>query len=305
MGRFIIRRVLWLILVLFVVLLITFILMHLVPGGPWDREKALAPQVIEALNKRYGLDRPLWSQFFTYIGGVIHGDLGISYSYSDRTVLSILVHGIPKTATLGILAFIFAEAIGIPFGVAAALKQNSVIDYASVTFATIFASIPGFVLGILLMVIFSVYLHWLPTSGWGSVQQIIMPVFCLAALPAAQSARITRASTLEVMRQDYVRTARSKGLLESTVRIRHILRNSLIPVVTVAGPELANLITGSFIIENLFAIPGVGRLFVQGIFARDYTLIMGGILFYAFTIAILNLVVDILYATIDPRIRYE
>jgi oligopeptide transport system permease protein len=305
MGRFIIRRVLWLILVLFVVLLITFILMHLVPGGPWDREKALAPQVIEALNKRYGLDRPLWSQFITYIGGVLHGDLGVSYSYSDRTVLSILVHGIPKTATLGILAFIFAEAIGIPFGVAAALKQNSIIDYASVTFATIFASIPGFVLGILLMVVFSVYLHWLPTSGWGSIQQIIMPVFCLAALPAAQSARITRASTLEVMRQDYVRTARSKGLMESTVRIRHILRNSLIPVVTVAGPELANLITGSFIIENLFAIPGVGRLFVQGIFARDYTLIMGGILFYAFTIAILNLVVDILYATIDPRIRYE
>jgi oligopeptide transport system permease protein len=305
MGRFIVRRVLWLLLVLFVVLLITFVLMHLVPGGPWDREKALAPKVIEALNKRYGLDQPLWSQFISYIWGVFHGDLGISYSYSDRTVTSILVHGIPKTATLGILAFIFAEAIGIPFGVAAALKQNSAIDYASVTFATIFASIPGFVLGILLMVIFSVVLHWLPTSGWGSFQQLIMPVFCLAALPAAQSARITRASTLDVMRQDYVRTARSKGLKESTVRIRHILRNSLIPVVTVAGPELANLITGSFIIENLFAIPGVGRLFVQGILARDYTLIMGGILFYAVTIAVLNLVVDILYATIDPRIRYE
>ena len=279
--------------------------MHLVPGGPWDREKALAPKVIEALNKRYGLDLPLWQQFANYVWGAVRGDLGISYSYSDRTVTSILAHGLPKTVTLGVLAFLLAQTIGIPFGVAAALKQNSAIDYASVLFATIFASIPGFVLGILLMVIFSVVLHWFPTSGWGTFQQIIMPVFCLAALPAAQSARITRASTLEVMRQDYVRTARSKGLLESTVRLRHIFRNSLIPVVTVAGPELANLITGSFIIENLFAIPGVGRIFVQGIFARDYALIMGGILFYAIIIAILNLVVDILYAAIDPRIRYE
>jgi oligopeptide transport system permease protein len=215
------------------------------------------------------------------------------------------MQGLPKTATLGLLAFILAQAIGIPFGVAAALKQNSAIDYASVLFSTIFASIPGFVLGILLMIFFSVILHWLPTSGWGSPQQIIMPVICLAALPAAQSARITRASTLDVMRQDYIRTARSKGLLENVVRIRHILRNSLIPVVTVAGPELANLITGSFIIENLFVIPGVGRMFVQGINARDYGLIMGAILFYALTIAILNLVVDILYASIDPRIRYD
>ena len=279
--------------------------MHLVPGGPWDREKALAPNVIEALNRRYGLDKALWEQFANYIWGAVRGDFGISYSYSDLTVTSLLRRGIPKTATLGVLAFIFAQAIGIPFGVAAALKQNSAVDYASVLFATIFASIPGFVLGILLMIIFSAFLHWLPTSGWGTIQQLIMPVFCLAALPAAQSARITRASTLEVMRQDYVRTARSKGLLESTVRIRHIFRNALIPVVTVAGPELANLITGSFIIENLFSIPGVGRMFVQGIFARDYSLIMGGILFYAITIAILNLIVDILYAAIDPRIRYE
>ena len=305
MAKYITRRVLWLLLVLLVVLLITFILMHLTPGGPWDREKALAPKVIEALNKRYGLDQPLWEQFAKYVWGVLHGDLGISYSYADRNVTSILLQGLPKTATLGILAFLLAQAIGIPFGMAAALKQNSLVDYSSVLFATIFASIPGFVLGILLMITFSVLLHWLPTSGWGSPLQIIMPVFCLAALPAAQSARITRASTLEVMRLDYVRTARSKGLAENVVRLRHIFRNSLIPVVTVAGPELANLITGSFIIENLFAIPGVGRLFVQGVFARDYSLIMGGILFYAFSIAILNLAVDILYAAIDPRIRYD
>jgi oligopeptide transport system permease protein len=305
MFRFIVRRILWLLLVLFVVLLITFILMHLVPGGPWDREKALSPRVIELLNRRYGLDKPLWEQFTNYLWGILHGDLGISYSYSDRNVTDILLRGLPKTATLGILAFILAQSIGIPFGMAAALKQNSTIDYISVMFATVFASIPGFVLGILLMILFSVTLHWLPTSGWGSVQQLIMPVFCLAALPAAQAARITRASTLDVMRQDYIRTARSKGLMENVVRIRHIFRNSLIPVVTVAGPELANLVTGSFIIENLFAIPGIGRLFVNGIASRDYSLIMGAILFYAFAIAILNLVVDILYAAIDPRIRYD
>lgn len=305
MFRYVVRRVLWLLLVLLVVLLITFILMHLTPGGPWDREKALAPKVIEALNKRYGLDLPLWQQFLNYVWSVVRGDLGISYSFADRSVTSILLQGLPKTATLGILAFLLAQAIGIPFGMAAALKQNTTTDYASVLFSTIFASIPGFVLGILLMIIFSVLLHWLPTSGWGSPLQIIMPVVCLAALPAAQSARITRASTLEVMRLDYVRTARSKGLAENVVRLRHIFRNSLIPVVTVAGPELANLLAGSFIIENLFAIPGVGRLFVQGVLARDYSLIMGGILFYAFSIAILNLVVDILYAAIDPRIRYD
>ncbi|MDP2918958.1 MAG: ABC transporter permease [Dehalococcoidia bacterium] len=305
MFKFIVRRILWLVLVLFVVSLITFTLMHLVPGGPWDREKQLAPQVVDALNKRYGLDKPLYEQFGNFLWGVVQGDLGVSYSFQGRGVTEILLKGLPRTAILGILAFILAQAVGIPFGMAAALKQNSTTDYASVIFSTIFASIPGFVLGILLMILFSVALHWLPTGGWGSPLQLIMPVICLAALPAAQSARITRASTLEVMRQDYVRTARSKGLPENVVRVRHIFRNSLIPVVTVAGPELANLITGSFIIENLFSIPGVGRLFVQGVFARDYGLIMGGVLFYAFAIAILNLVVDVLYAAIDPRIRFD
>jgi len=305
MLKFIIRRILWMSLVLFVVAFITFTLMHLVPGGPWDKEKKLAPQVVEALNRRYGLDKPLYEQFVNYIWGVVRGDLGVSYIYQDRKVTDILFQGLPKTATLGILAFLIAQTIGIPLGVAAALKQNSAVDYSSVLFSTLFASIPGFVLGILLMIIFSVVLHWLPTSGWGSWKQLIMPVICLAALPAAQVSRIARASTLEVMRQDYVRTARSKGLMENVVRIRHIFRNSLIPVVTVAGPELANLVTGSVIIESLFSIPGVGRLFVQGVFQRDYGLIMGGVLFYAFVIVVLNLVVDILYAAIDPRIRYD
>jgi oligopeptide transport system permease protein len=305
MTKFIIHRIFWLILVLLVVSFITFSLMHLVPGGPWDKEKTLAPQVVDALNKKYGLDKPFYAQFGDFLWGLLHGDLGISYSYQDRNVTQILLEGLPKTATLGVVAFLLAILIGIPFGMAAALKQNSIIDYMSVLFSTIFASIPGFVLGILLIIIFSVTLHWLPTGGWGSIRQVIMPAFALATLPAAFIARITRASTLEVLHQDYIRTAQAMGLKQRVILVRHVLRNALIPVTTVAGPELAFLISGSFIIENLFSIPGIGRLFVNGVFARDYGLIMGSILFYAFAVASINLVVDILYAVIDPRIRYD
>jgi oligopeptide transport system permease protein len=279
--------------------------MHLVPGGPWDQAKALAPQVVANLNKKYGLDQPFFIQFKNYIFNALQGNLGVSYVYQDRSVTAIIMSGLPISATLGIISFLLAVILGIPLGIAAALRQNSAVDYFAVTFATIFASIPNFVLGILLMVIFSVTLHWLPTSGWGSVRQIFMPAFALAALPAAYMARISRASMLDVIRQDYIRTARAKGLAERVVLVRHILRNAMIPVVTIAGPELAALVTGSFIIESLFSIPGIGRLFVQGVFQRDYGLIMGTVLFYAFAIAIINLAVDILYGMIDPRIRYD
>jgi oligopeptide transport system permease protein len=251
------------------------------------------------------LDKPFFAQFGDFLWNLLHGDLGVSYTLQDRSVTSIILEGLPKTATLGFTAFILAILIGVPFGMAAALKQNSWIDYLSVLFSTVFASIPGFVLGILLIIIFSVELHWLPTGGWGNIQKLIMPAFALATLPAAFIARITRASTLEVLRQDYVRTARAMGLKERIIMVRHILRNALIPVITVAGPELAFLISGSFIIENLFSIPGIGRMFVNGVFARDYGLIMGSVLFYAFAVALINLVVDIFYAVIDPRIRYD
>ena len=304
MGKYIIRRLFWMALVLFAVAFITFSLMHLVPGGPWDKEKSLSPQVVENLNRKYGLDQPFIVQFGNYIWNAVRGDLGVSYTYQDRGVTDIIMQGFPITASLGLISFALAIMIGIPLGVAAALKQNSAVDYFSVMFATIFASIPGFVLGILLMMVFSVWLHWLPTSGWGGLK-MIMPSFALAALPAAYIARISRASMLDVIRQDYIRTARSKGLAERVVLVRHTLRNAMIPVVTIAGPELAALITGSFIIESVFSIPGIGRLFVQGVFQRDYGLIMGTVLFYAFMVATVNLIVDILYAVIDPRIRYD
>ena len=305
MAKFIARRLLWMLFVLFAVATITFVLMHLVPGGPWDRAKALAPQVVANLNEKYGLDKPLIVQFGTYIWNAVHGNLGVSYIFQDRGVTDIILGGLPISAALGFTAFLMAIVMGITLGVSAALKQNSWIDYFSVGYATIFASVPGFVLGIFLMYLFSIQLHWLPTGGWGGINHIIMPAIALAALPGAYIARITRASMLDVTRQDYVRTARAKGLPERLVLIRHIGRNAMIPVVTVAGPELAALISGSFIIETLFSVPGIGRLFVAGVFQRDYGLIMGSILFYAFAVAIVNLMADVIYAVIDPRIRYD
>ena len=305
MLKYSLNRLFWIVLVLIAVAFITFSLMHLVPGGPWDREKELAPQVIENLNKKYGLDQPYFVQFGRYMWNVLQGDLGVSYSYQDRGVTEILLDGLPKTATLGGVAFLIAILIGVPLGMAAALKQNSIIDYAAVFLSTLFASIPGFVLGIFLVLIFSVSLHLLPTGGWGTIDHVIMPAFALAALPAAYIARVTRASMLDVLRQDYIRTARAKGLAEYVVLVRHTLRNALIPVMTVIGPELAFLITGSVVIESVFSIPGTGRLFVQGVAQRDYGLIMGTTLFYAFIIAVANYVVDILYGVVDPRIRYD
>ena len=305
MLKYSLNRLFWIVLVLIAVAFITFSLMHLVPGGPWDREKTLAPQVIENLNKKYGLDQPYFVQFGRYMWNVLQGDLGVSYSYQDRGVTEILMDGLPKTATLGGVAFLIAILIGVPLGMAAALKQNSIIDYIAVFLSTLFASIPGFVLGIFLVLIFSVSLHLLPTGGWGTIDHVIMPAFALAALPAAYIARVTRASMLDVLRQDYIRTARAKGLAEYVVLVRHTLRNALIPVMTVIGPELAFLITGSVVIESVFSIPGTGRLFVQGIAQRDYGLIMGTTLFYAFIIAVANYVVDVLYGVVDPRIRYD
>ena len=305
MLKYSLNRLFWIVLVLIAVAFITFSLMHLVPGGPWDREKELAPQVIENLNKKYGLDKPYVVQFGSYMWNVLQGDLGVSYSYQDRGVTEILLDGLPKTATLGGVAFLIAILVGVPLGMAAALKQNSIIDYIAVFFSTLFASIPGFVLGIFLVLIFSVSLHLLPTGGWGTIDHVIMPAFALAALPAAYIARVTRASMLDVLRQDYIRTARAKGLAEYVVLVRHTFRNALIPVMTVLGPELAFLITGSVVIESVFSIPGTGRLFVQGVAQRDYGLIMGTTLFYAFVIAFANYVVDILYGVVDPRIRYD
>lgn len=305
MTAYLIRRLLWLVPVLLFVAAVTFALMHSVPGGPWDRDKPLPPQAVEQLNRKYGLDRPLWEQFGRYLLGLPRGDLGVSYRQSDRPVTGIIGDGIKVSATLGGLAMLVAVAVGVPLGIVAALRRNGVLDYLSVSLATLGASTPNFVLGIILIVVFASTFHLLPTIGWGSWKQAIMPVIALSALPTAYLARITRASTLEVLQQDYVRTAWAKGLPARVVVLRHVARNALIPVLTLAGPLAAALITGSFIIESQFAIPGVGRSFVTAIFGRDYGVIMGVTLFYALVVAAANLAVDLAYAAADPRVRYQ
>jgi oligopeptide transport system permease protein len=305
MTRFIIRRLLWLIPVLLFVSLITFTLMHVTPGGPWDKDKAVAPQIVANLNAKYNLDKPAWQQYLIYIGGVLHGDLGPSYIYQDRSVTSIILGGLPTTASLGVFAAIVAVVLGVPLGLIAAMRQNSTLDYIALGFGTIFASVPTFVLGFVLIIVFALTLHLVPTSGWGKPTQYVLPVFTLGLNQAALLTRITRASVLDVSRQDFMRTARAKGLREFLLVRRHLLKNAMIPVVTVLGPILAFLIVGSIVVETIFSVPGVGRLLVQGISQRDYSLIMGSTLLYAFVIAVLNLVVDVLYAFIDPRITYR
>ncbi len=305
MTAYFIRRLFWLVPVLLFVAAITFVLMHSVPGGPWDRDKPLPPQAVEQLNRKYGLDQPLWEQFGHYVLGLFHGDLGVSYRQSDRSVAEVIGGGIKISATLGGLAMLLSVVVGVPLGIVAALRRNRALDYVSVSLATLGASVPNFVLGIILIVIFASTFHLLPTIGWGSWKQAVMPVLALSALPIAFLARITRASTLEVLQQDYVRTAWAKGLAPRTVIIRHVARNALIPVLTLAGPLAAALVTGSFIIESQFAIPGVGRAFVTAIFQRDYGVIMGITLFYGLVVAMANLAVDMAYAVADPRIRYR
>lgn len=305
MSGYVVRRVLWLLPVLFFVSLITFALMHSVEGGPWDEEKKLPDAVIENLNRKYGLDKPVWRQYIDFVWNALQGDLGASFQRQDKPVTDIIVSGFRVTATLGVIAMAIALMIGVTLGVLGAVNRNGIADYASVLLGSIGAAVPSFALAILLIYVFAVKLHWLPVLGWGSAEQAVMPAATLAALPTAFLARVTRASMLDVLGQDYMRTARAKGLRSATVLYRHGLRNALIPILTVTGPIMAGLVTGSFIVEQVFAIPGIGRLFVHSINARDYGMIMGTTLFYAVIIAFANLAVDIAYAVVDPRIRYQ
>jgi len=304
MAAFLIRRTLALIPVLFFVALMTFVLMHVTPGGPWDREKPLSPQAIENLNAKYHLDLPPAQQFLLYLWNVLHGDFGPSYTHPERTVSEIIASGAGITLQLGLFAFIFALLLGLPLGVVAALKHNTPADYLSIFVAVFGYSVPNFVLASFAIVIFAAVLHVLPTGGWESWRAWIMPAMALGFAPAAAIARYTRSSLLEVIRQDYVRTARAKGVRELLVVQRHQLKNALLPVVTILGPAVAYLVTGSFVVEQIFHIPGIGRNFVDSILSRDYPLLMASVLLYAAAVAIANLLVDISYGFLDPRIRY-
>jgi oligopeptide transport system permease protein len=305
MTRYVVRRVMWLAPVLVFVSLITFTLMKLTPGGPWDKDKALSPTQVENLNRRYNLDKPAWEQYLLYVGNALRGDLGPSFTYQDRSVTQIILTGLPTTASLGALAAVVAVVVGVSLGLIAALRQNTPVDYAALLFGTVFASVPTFVLGFVLIIVFALTLHLVPTSGWGKPANYVLPVLTLGLNQAALLTRITRASVLDVSRQDFMRTARAKGLREHVLVRRHLLKNAILPVVTVLGPVVLLLLTGSVVVENVFSIPGVGRLLVQGISQRDYALIMGATLLYATVIAVLNLIVDVVYGVVDPRISYS
>ena len=318
MAGYTIRRVLWVIPVLWAVATITFFLMHAVPGGPFTQDKSLPPAVNEALNKRYHLDQPIWKQYGLYLWDASHGDLGLSFQ-GDRDVSTLLRDGFFVTAQLGIMGFLVAAIVGMVLGTLSALNQNGPLDYLGVVFATIGASVPNFIMAAFLVIVFVVNLHWLDSLGWGGPtkfadilspsayewRKLIIPVVSVSVLPAAFIARVTRASMLEVLHQDYIRNARAKGVAESRVVLRHTSKNALIPVLTIMGPSAAALVTGSFIIETMFGIPGVGRAFVTAVERRDYAMIMGSTLFYTVIVTFANLFVDLAYAAVDPRIRYR
>jgi oligopeptide transport system permease protein len=308
MTPYIIRRVLWLIPVLLVVSIVTFSLMHMAPGGPWDRasdQKPLPARTIERLNKQFNLDKPVHEQYLLYMWGAVRGDLGPSYTQPGKNVGELILDRIPYSGRLGLQALFLAILIGIPLGVIAALRQNSWIDYLALFLSTIGSAVPSFVLGIYLIIFFAVAMNWFPVaaSDWGDWRAWVLPTIALSVGPAAYMARLTRSSILEILRQDYVRTARAKGLRENIVVLRHVLKNAMIPVWTVLGPITAGLVTGSFVIEQVFSVPGVGRFFVTAISQRDYSMIMGTTLFYALMIALGNLIIDITYGLFDPRIK--
>ncbi len=305
MAAYIVRRILWTVPVLCSVTVITFALMHSIPGGPWDGVRPVDDRAKENLDEYYGLDKPLWHQFGSYAYNLAKGDLGVSFQQRNRPVRDILAEKIRPTATLGLLALALSMTAGVSLGVVAALRRDTAVDYAAIAFATLSASVPSLILGMLMLTLFSGRLHWLPTSGWGSAKHMIMPVLALSALPAAYISRVTRVAMLDVLDGDYVRTARAKGLRTQVIIARHMLRNALIPILSVAGPLAATLITGMFVVEHLFSIPGTGRELVLSISSRDYGMIMGIGLFYTFVVVTANLVVDVLYAFADPRIRYE
>jgi oligopeptide transport system permease protein len=305
MATYIIRRVLWLIPVLFVVSVITFGLMKAVPGGPWSTDRAVSAGVQDRINATFGYDKPVAQQYIDWVSHMARGDFGPTFRFRDRSVNDILAEGLPKTVQLGVMAFLLSVLIGIPLGIIAALGHNRWPDYLATGLSMVGIATPSFVLAILLIVVFSVALNWFPAIGWKGPNTWVLPVVALSGFNIAVIARYTRASMLEVTRRDYIRTAHSKGIGSNAVVVRHMIRNALIPVVTILGPILAYLITGSFIIENFFGIPGVGRYYVQGITGRDYGLIMAMTVLYAGAVAFLNVLVDVLYAYIDPRIRYS
>jgi len=304
MKKYILNRLISMIIVLFIVATLTFFLAKAIPGGPFTKEKKVPDAVLKNLEKKYNLDAPLWKQYTDYMLDLLKGDLGPSFRYDALTVNDIIKKGFPVSALLGFISILLAIIIGIPAGVISSLKQNSWRDNIVMFFSILGISIPNFILATLLMYIFGLKLGILPIAGWGNFSNLILPSITLAAYPTAFIARMTRSSMLEVLSQDYIKTARSKGLSEYVVIFKHGLKNAILPVVTYLGPLIAAVFTGSFVVERLFFIPGLGRYYVTSIYDRDYTVILGTTIFYAAFLVFANFIVDIVYALLDPRITY-
>ena len=299
-------RLLGLIPTLLVLITIAFFLIRMAPGGPFDGEKILPPEIRANLDANYHLDEPLLQQYFRYLGQIITGDFGPSFQYKDWTVNELIARGFPVSATVGGLAIVLAFVLGTLIGTIAALRQNTAVDYSVMGVAMLGISIPNFVVAPLLILGVAVYAGWLPAGGWdGSWQRMVLPVITLALPAIAYIARMTRGSMIEVLHSNYIRTARAKGLPERLVILRHALRPAILPVISYMGPATAALITGSVVIERIYSIPGLGSYFVQGALNRDYTLVMGVVIFYGIVIIVLNFIVDLLYAWLNPRIRYD
>ena len=305
MMFYVLKRVLLAVVTIWIVITVTFFVMHAVPGGPFVGEKAISKEAQAALEAKYGLDKPLMEQYVTYLRDIVtRFDFGPSLKQRGRQVIDIIMDGMRTSAKLGIIAAFSAGLVGIVLGAVAAIRRNTFIDKVIMVFTTAFVSMPSFIMGTLLLILFSVHLGWLPANG-AARGGLVLPIITLALYPMSYITRLTRSSMLDVLGQDYIRTARSKGVSKPKIIFGHALKNSLIPVITYFGPMLAFIVTGSMVVEQIFAVPGIGRQFVSSITNRDYTMIMGTTIFLASLIVIMNLVSDLLYKIVDPRIEFD
>ena len=305
MLRFILRRLLQVIPVLFVIITATFFMVRFVPGGPFTAEKAIPPEILKNLEAHYGLDRSLWHQYVSYLGKIAHGDFGPSFKYSNRTVNEIIAEKLPVSLELGSLSLAVALVVGLSLGILAAVRRNTWMDYTASSFGMLGICVPTFVMGPLLVLYFGIHLGWVNASGWYGWSDRILPSLTLGFVYSAYLMRLTRGGMLEILNQDYIRTARAKGASETRVVLRHALRGGLLPVVSFLGPAIAGILTGSFVIETIFKIPGLGREFVNSAFNRDYTLVLGTVILYATLIVLLNLLADIALVWLNPKLKFE
>ena len=307
MLRYSVRRFLGAIPTLLILIALAFFMIRVAPGGPFDAEKALLPEIEANLRAAYHLDEPVYQQFLRYIGGLLRGDFGPSFQYRDYTVTELIMAGFPVSLRLGGSAMILALLVGVTAGSIAALRQNTLTDYSVMSVSMTGISIPNFVMAPMLILLFAVYLGWLPAGGLGegSPRNLVLPVISLALPQIAYISRLTRGSMIEVLRSNFIRTARAHGLPARAILVRHALKPALLPVVSYLGPATAAIITGSVVIEQIFGIPGLGRFFVQGALNRDYTLVMGVVVFYGVLIIVFNFLVDLAYAWLDPKVKYS